>query len=170
MAVFTVQCQGRQWQSDFTPLVPRLYTYFSKCFWRDKRDYEELRQRAVIYFMHRFMRQWKPGGTVRIATIFIVWHARAGRCGIVHQPRPYHISVRARNVSHKAMARWRAKADPVASRLHFKDALAQLSEKERSIVQMYLARYTWAEITQGLGVSDYYIKAALRRVCDLLNR
>src|SRR5262245_12978106 len=57
MAVLAVECQGSQWQSDLSPLVPRLYTYFGRCFWGE-RDFEELRQRAVIYFMHRFRRQW----------------------------------------------------------------------------------------------------------------
>jgi len=169
MAVLSVDCQGSQWQADFTPLVPRLYTYFSKCFWGE-RDYEELRQRAVIYTMHRFMRMWCPGRTVRIATFFIVWHARGGRCGIIHQPSRHYRSVRARNVSKKAIAHWRAKVDPVANRIDFKDALERLSEKERAIVRMYIARYTWAEITRTLKVSDYYIKAALERVCQLLNR
>jgi len=169
MAVISVQCQSSQWQSDFTPLVPRLYTYFTRCFWGE-RDYEELRQRAVIYFMHRFMRQWRPDGIVCLATFFIVRHVRQGRCGIVHQSGAYHKSVKARNVSRKAIGHWRAKVDPVANRIDFKDAVALLSEKERSIVQMYLARYTWAEITRTLKVSDYYIRTALRRVCALLNR
>jgi len=170
MAVLTVECVGSQWQSDFSPLVPHLYTYFSKCFWGE-RDYEELRQRAVLYTMHRSMRQWCPGHTVRIATCFIVWHARAGRCGIIHRPNRHHTSVRARtNVSHKAIARWRAKEDRSASRLHFKEAIGQLTEKEQSIVWMWLARYTWAEICSALETTEYHIAKALRHACAELSR
>ena len=80
MAVITVDCQGSQWQDDFNPDVRRLYRYYARCF-RGEHNADELRQFAMVYHMYRFMRYWKKGTTVRIATFFIVRHARAGRCG-----------------------------------------------------------------------------------------
>jgi len=121
--------------------------------------------------MCRFMRMWEPGVTVRIATRFVVWHVKAGRCGLIPKVYRWHRSVRARNnYSHKAMTRWRAKDNPVLHRLIVEEALEQLTDKERSFIRMWLARYTWAEIRSGLATTDYYIKLALDHAYELLNR
>jgi DNA-directed RNA polymerase specialized sigma subunit len=47
--------------------------------------------------------------------------------------------------------------------------LARLRERERRIIQLYVARYGWEEIKAHLGVSDYYIKQAIVRAYELLN-
>ena len=167
MAVIEVNCQGVNWQADFEPLIPRLYAHFTRCF-RGENDYEELRQRAVLYFMHRFMKYWAPGKTFRIATWFIVQHARYGRCGILPLPNKHHKSAKAQRLG-KRLQSLKARADRVVEYLSWKEMLARLRERERRIIQLYVARYGWEEIKARLGVSDYYIKQAIVRAYELLN-
>ena len=74
MAIIRAECNGNRWQEDFTPLVPRLYCYFTAVAARARiLDPEELRQKCVLRFMARFINMWSPGKTLRIATCFIVW-------------------------------------------------------------------------------------------------
>jgi DNA-directed RNA polymerase specialized sigma subunit len=57
----------------------------------------------------------------------------------------------------------------VVEYLSWKEMLARLRERERRIIQLYVARYGWEEIKARLGVSDYYIKQAIVRAYELLN-
>lgn len=171
MAIFVVPCTGSQWQDDFTPLVPRLYSYFTAVVARSQvLDPEELRHKCVLRFMHRFMNLWAPGKVLRIATSFIVWHAKAGRDILPKAENCHRRSVKTRRLGHVAHKPLKSRPDRKIERIDFKDMLERLSSLDRVIVELYVEGWKWREIMEQASCNEHHIRDALRRAVNLLNR
>jgi hypothetical protein len=168
VAIIEVHCAGVKWQDDFVPLVRRLYTYFSCCF-SGERDFEEKRHKAVLRFMHRFMRAWERGKLVRIGTRYIVWHARAGRDVLPLTDRHHKSVANTVRLTPRVLRRAGRRID-VATELDLKHLLERLPETERAILEDLRARYCWREIRERRNVSDHRIKKTLRKARRLLSR
>lgn len=167
MAIIVVECSGVNWQADFEPLVPRLYQFFNACFRGDK-EQEELTHKAVLLFMKNVRNKWVQGATLRLATRYVVLHAWHGQ-DIIPRPIMGRQSVKA-HTNGEAFHRLMAKADRVMERVHFKDCLEQLTPRERTIVKMYLARYTYPEIERGLAVGHNTVCKVLHKTADMLTK
>jgi DNA-directed RNA polymerase specialized sigma24 family protein len=162
VALITVNCQGQSWQDDFAPLTLRLRTFFWRVF-RTWREQEEMTNDAVLMFMDRFRKLWKPGQTITLTTNFVIQDVCNGRT-FLRRPNQPSVKCRAR----RNLARLKARLRQFEAEVDFRLMLERLPEIQRQIVVLAVEGCSQNEIHKRLRIKWHKVNAALRLALSLL--
>jgi hypothetical protein len=167
VSIFKVSCNSGKWQDDFEPVISNLYRLFTVILVRMGvfNDLDEIRHRAVLRSMHRFMRAWSPGTVVRIPCKWIALHALLGRDVLV-RPQKWHKSVRAKACGSGSAVH--AKPERLFDTLAWREMLERLDETDRGILEDWAAGYFLTEIRIRNRVAFKSVKKAMKRAVRLL--
>jgi hypothetical protein len=165
MASILVHCGDVNWQSDFEPLVPRLYRYFAVVF-RHHHDREEMRHRAVLQCMRRVRGSWKPNKVIGFNTRWVRNDVLAGRDILQRPPRP---QIRCEALPLRSCLKIRHHGtDKVLEEVHTREVLERLEERPRRAAEMILAGHCINDVREALRMQHGDVKRAVRIAVRML--